>query len=203
MSEPFERLRLAREAAGFESASDAANAMGAKVPTYIHHENGTSGLSRAGARYARFFGVSYEWLMQGRGDMKAPASANVARLPIEGVVGAGARVEMFPDPAGDQEFGTVDLPLDGTLGVLVVRGDSQWPRFLDGERVIFDKRPVLPPSLIGRYAIVQTLDGDRMIKILRRGTRENLWKLESHNAPPIEDVRLLGVWRYVGVLEAR
>ncbi len=57
---PHQRLRLAREQAGFARASDAARAMGIEEPTYLGHENGSRGLSRAAARYARFFGVSLD-----------------------------------------------------------------------------------------------------------------------------------------------
>ena len=65
---PHQRLRLAREKAGFARASDAARAMGVGEPTYLGHENGSRGLSRAAARYARFFRVSLDWLIDGRGD---------------------------------------------------------------------------------------------------------------------------------------
>jgi len=60
---PHQRLRVAREQAGFSRASDAARAMGIEEPTYLGHENGSRGLSRAAPRYARFFGVSLDWLI--------------------------------------------------------------------------------------------------------------------------------------------
>src|SRR5215471_7339103 len=65
---PHQRLRLAREQAGFAHASDAARAMGIEEPTYLGHENGSRGVSRTAARYARFFGVSLDWLIDGRGE---------------------------------------------------------------------------------------------------------------------------------------
>src|SRR6266850_4608554 len=68
--EPHHRLRFAREQAGYASASDAARAMGVEEPTYLGHENGSRGLSRAGPRYARFFRVSLDWLLAGRGEFK-------------------------------------------------------------------------------------------------------------------------------------
>src|SRR5262249_62064193 len=70
---PHQRLRVAREQAGFARASDAARAMGIEEPTYLGHENGSRGLSRSAPRYARFFGVSLDWLIDGRG-AHAPAA---------------------------------------------------------------------------------------------------------------------------------
>jgi phage repressor protein C with HTH and peptisase S24 domain len=68
--------------------------MGIEEPTYLGHENGSRGLSRAAARYARFFRVSLDWLIDGRGEftlaggdarfataLRSPASAHEALLP--------------------------------------------------------------------------------------------------------------------------
>lgn len=192
-----ERLRRAREAAHYPSAAAAAAAMGANRYTYTQHENGLRGVSRdALRRYAAFFRVSLEWLMTGRGDMKTARDS--VSLPVDGVVGAGAAVEMADDlsTAGD----VIDLPLDGTIGALRVRGDSQWPRFLNGEIVLYDRRAVIPDTLVGRTAIVQLADGRRLIKTLRRGQGDNRWTLESHNAPPERNVELIGAWRYIGTI---
>ena len=54
MSETNERLRKARIAAGYESASDAARAFGWTVSTYLGHENGDRPISKkAGVKYAK------------------------------------------------------------------------------------------------------------------------------------------------------
>lgn len=68
--ELHERLAEARKAAGFETATDAARSMGVNYPTYAGHENGTCGFRPKTAElYARKFGVSFEWLLTGRGTM--------------------------------------------------------------------------------------------------------------------------------------
>lgn len=75
-----ERLKAAREYAGFESATLAAEALGVRYPTYAGHENGSSGFrSATGEIYARKFKVRFEWLMRGRGPMieSAPALSGV------------------------------------------------------------------------------------------------------------------------------
>lgn len=64
MSEKHERLRQAREKAGFRYASEAATALGITASTYRAHENGQNdfGLDEA-AVYAKKFDVDPLWLM--------------------------------------------------------------------------------------------------------------------------------------------
>ena len=199
-----ERLRQARIAARYESAKQFADSIGVPEPTYIHHENGTRGFTRRAETYARRLRVSLDWLMTGRGEMTLRVPRVQTSIPVDGIVGAGEGVQMIDDPAGSGLIDEIYLPNDGSLGALVVRGESQWPRFMDGETVLYDRTPVSPASMIGRMAIVQTLDGRRLIKTLQRSRAgDNRWRLDSHNAPPEDDVQLLGVWRYIGTLAQR
>lgn len=83
--DPHQRLQHARLLAGYDSATDAANAMGVPVPTYAAHENGSRDFMRGrggpipGQRYAQFFKVNYDWLMTGRGEPKARPATLDAR----------------------------------------------------------------------------------------------------------------------------
>jgi len=73
MDTPNSRLRAARIAARFETAVEAADAMGIPRATYIGHENGRRGFPASRApQYARKFKVTEEWLLYGKGDA-APA----------------------------------------------------------------------------------------------------------------------------------
>jgi transcriptional regulator with XRE-family HTH domain len=85
MSNPNERLRQIREAR-YPTAVEAAEAIGTKAPTYIQHENGTRGsgsIPRAAAeRYAKFFRVSLDWLLSGKGATPAPESTATLMLPV-------------------------------------------------------------------------------------------------------------------------
>lgn len=68
MSDPAERLRIARLRAGFETAKDAAEALGFPVSTYLGHENGSRGYPAKKAEvYARKFKVREQWLLYGVG----------------------------------------------------------------------------------------------------------------------------------------
>lgn len=67
MTSLCDRLKAAREKAGFPKAADAAQSIGIPLPTYYAHENG----SRVPKipelqRYAKKFKVSAEWLISGK-----------------------------------------------------------------------------------------------------------------------------------------
>jgi len=62
--EPFERLKEAREEAGFDSAAKAAVAMHVPTSTYNSHENGSRGFVVADAiKYGKKFKVNPVWLL--------------------------------------------------------------------------------------------------------------------------------------------
>lgn len=68
MTDPAERLRIARLRAGFETAKEAAEALGFPVSTYLGHENGSRGISAKKAEiYARKYKVREQWLLYGVG----------------------------------------------------------------------------------------------------------------------------------------
>lgn len=67
MIEKHDRLRKAREKAGFATATQAAARFGWKYPTYSGHENGSRGIKAPDLqKYASAFGVQPEWLEFGR-----------------------------------------------------------------------------------------------------------------------------------------
>jgi transcriptional regulator with XRE-family HTH domain len=80
MDTPSNRLRIAREKAGYAHAKDAAEAMGVPVATYIQNENGARGISAQKAtRYARFFRTTPEWILYGNNDAD-PATPGIDEL---------------------------------------------------------------------------------------------------------------------------
>lgn len=62
-----DRLKWARQHAGFASASDAARSLGVSLTTYMGHENGSRGFAAKAQRYARRYRVDLTWLMTGEG----------------------------------------------------------------------------------------------------------------------------------------
>jgi len=138
--EVSDRLKHAREAAGYESARAAADAIGIPAATYTQHENGIRGLPAGKARlYAHAFAVTPEWLLYGRGEAAVsvePMSA-ARRVPVRGVVQAGAWSEVGVEEAPtDWTFFEAKEYRRAQLFALDVRGPSMNRVFPDGSRVI-------------------------------------------------------------------
>ena len=128
------------------------------------------------------------WLMEGT----VQASQTSTTLRIVGRIGAGAEIlpefEQLP-PEGLYEI-DVALPLSPDTIAFVVEGDSMWPRYNAGDVVVCSDAEHDPALIIGREAAVRTGDGKRFLKTIRRGSAQNTYDLESHNAPPIRDVAI-------------
>lgn len=110
-------------------------------------------------------------------------------LPIVGYIGAGATIFPIDDHEKGDGFDTIPSPPGVLSGVaLIVRGDSMWPKYEDGEIIVCEKSQIGLESLIGRTCYVQLSDGRALLKIIAKGSAPGYWTLMSHNAPPIEDV---------------
>jgi phage repressor protein C with HTH and peptisase S24 domain len=171
----------------FEEAADAARALGIPEPTYYGHENGHRGFKGRAAEYARRFKVSLEWLLTGRGQMTDDRASKRTAYEV-GYIGAGAEVVPIDDHAMGAGLEEVDIPPgvpDGSV-VVIVRGDSMYPRLKDGERLFYMKQERNPSELLGVECVVKLDDGRMYVKELERG-QNGLFNLLSHNAPPIRD----------------
>lgn len=87
MTDPAERLRIARLRAGFETGKEAAEAMGFPVSTYLAHENGSRGYPASKAStYARKFKVPEVWLLYGTGPEPGAKAENGETAEIIDIV---------------------------------------------------------------------------------------------------------------------
>ncbi|MGA8171528.1 MAG: S24 family peptidase [Methylocystis sp.] len=137
--------------------------------------------------------VSEGWLLTGDGQMRR---SSARAIPVMGKVCGGDHVDFFDQREPPE---SISLAEPSTLAALQVDGPSMYPRFHHGEFILYDKNPVPPVMLLNQYAIVQTMTGETMIKILREGNGQ-LFTLESHNALPIRNANLLCAFRYLGVI---
>ena len=128
-----QRLEEARKRRGFETAKDAARFFGWSYASYAQHENGTRGIVRTAAKYAKAFRVSEAWLLTGEGE---PGSA--LQVPLLSWISAGL---MLRDDIADEALGTLsvaDLPPGDWIALKVV-GDSM-DRISPPDSVIFVDR---------------------------------------------------------------
>lgn len=188
------RLKLVRERK-YATAADAARAMGVKVPTYSGHENGSRGTSRAAPRYAAFYRVSLDWLLNGKGDPKPGG------VPVVGIVGAGAEVFPFDDYPVGGGLEHVDAPPGADEGTVALRiqGDSQYP-LQEGWLIFYrEGNQGVQQECLGKLCVVKVADGATLLKTLRHGAKKGRFRLESWNAPPREDVKLEWAARVIDI----
>lgn len=200
MSTASERLKSARETAGFETASAAATRYGWAQPTYLAHENGSRGYPKAKAEvYAKAFRVNIAWLISGRGQMKDGRT-----VPLVGIVGAGGSIIPVDDHAKGQGLADVEAPQDAGENTVAVqvRGDSMYPAYEDGDLLYYDQQPTIPDAPPAKACIVKLIDGRCMVKLVRNGSKKGRFTLLSHNAEPITDVELEWIARIKWVKKA-
>lgn len=128
-----QRLEQARKKRGFTSARAASEFFGWVYETYIQHEQGIRGISRAAGKYAKAFRVSEAWLLTGEGQ---PGSDLI--VPHLSWVSAGT---MTRDDIADEAIGTIEvagLP-PGDWFALTVHGTSM-DRISPPESIIFVNR---------------------------------------------------------------
>lgn len=181
------RLTRARRAAGYDTATAAAEALGIKYPTYAAHENGSRGVPRNMDRYARFFRVSLDWLLEGQGPGPHLASRDQAAGParnvqVRGFVEAGAFEEVWDMP--EDEWYDVPVPYDGRLAqyqlhAAEARGPSMNRRYPEGTVLIYTSLNDTNEDLVfGKRYIVERERADG----LREATVKTLWRDESGKA---------------------
>jgi hypothetical protein len=179
------RLRRARQGAGFTDATEAARRFGWVISTYLAHENGTRGFGIERAQlYAAAFKVNGYWLLTGEGSL-----SSTLKIPVSGYVGAGAVVHPMDEgtyPGGIEE---VDVPpgMYGDYLAFKVRGVSNYPAYRDNEIIFVQKDGGPANDYLNRECVVQTLDGRRLLKTIRPGSKKGHFTLISFNAPPLED----------------
>lgn len=90
MTDMGDRLRAAREAAGYVSAAKAAEALGIRASTYRSHENGQNDFGAEDAvRYGRKFKVSPGWLLTADGEREwdVEVGESTTRMTVSSVAG--------------------------------------------------------------------------------------------------------------------
>lgn len=179
-----DRLRAARIKADFTSVKEAAEALGMKYQTYAAHENGNRAILQEDlAKYARRYHVSIDWLVTGKG-----SKDDIREVKLVGKVGAGAEVYAL-----EEDHETVEAPANANKETVAVavQGDSMFPAYEDGT-LLYYSRFLPPEDLLNKRCVVKLANEKIYVKILRKGSTDNLWTLQSLNPlyPDIENQSL-------------
>ena len=213
------RLRLAREAAGFKSASEAVEKFRWRASTYMAHENGQNGIRTEPAlAYARAFGVDAGWILTGSGSGPGRISGKNTPTTMRSVARETTGVRVGADYSGERwprdlrVLGMAECGPDGwslwngeviemtsrppnlagaaqAYAVYVV-GDSMEPRYHSGELVyVHPGRPVD----VGAYVLVQVKpahDGDAPKAVVKRLVRRSATKVTLEQFNPKKTIEL-------------
>lgn len=99
-------------------------------------------------------------------------------VPLKGRVGAGQAIE----PLDSNDAGEVEAPphVSPDTVAVEVSGDSMLPVYEEGNILYYSKN--LPPAeMINKRCVVKLASGEMLVKVLRRGSADGLWNLQSLN----------------------
>lgn len=177
------RLEQARVKRGFQTPMDAVQRFGWTYDTYIQHENGTRGITRAASKYAAAYRVSEGWLLTGEGE------ESVHYVPIVGLAGAGPDGSvLFAE--GDGNFGEIIAPPGASANAeaLEVRGTSMHGMANDGWMIFYDEKTAPNAEHMGEPCVCWLEDGRVLVKTPYSSREPGLFDLESTNAPLMRDI---------------
>lgn len=138
---------------------------------------------------AEFFGVA----PPGSEEIDERGASGQHIVPVMGYIGAGAEIDPEHEQVPPDGLDQVELPFavpEDMIG-FEVRGDSQLPKFSDGDVIVVPREQRRATSdLVGEEAAIRTYDGHRFLKRIMPGTRLHTYNLESANARTLLGVRI-------------
>lgn len=168
MTDQHQRLKEAREKAGYKTAADGARALDIKVEGYRHHENGFRGYTYQQAEvYARKFKTTPEWLMAGKArDIVDPGPRQARTVTVLSWVGAGRLGPVAPIESVENAgaFNVERLP-PGEWVALSVEGNSMDRIAVDGSTIIVNRRDRMLVSQ--KFYVFVAKDGEATFKRYR------------------------------------
>lgn len=116
------------------------------------------------------------------------------RVWVKGFIQPGARIAAFAQVGETEGYYAVTYPSQIrpglTLAAMELRGGLM-PPAQDGWLIYYDEAQTDPALALGQACVVETVDGDMLVRIVRRGFEPGRYSLHSWDgAPPAEDVPL-------------
>lgn len=165
--EPKDRLKTARDKAGFNSPTDASRVYrDINQNTLISHENGNRAISRKAAeRYGQAFGVDPGWILFG--DSPDDRNPDITAVPLLSGISAGnLRDQNGISPSDIQRWiRTADLP-KGNWVALTVEGDSMDRIAPDGSIIMVNRAD--DKLIDGKYYVFSVDGGAATFKRYKR-----------------------------------
>lgn len=167
-----ERLKRARQEAGYATAKSFSERNNVKISTYALHEAGTRSMSfEIIEHYSKLLDINASWLLTGIGPKSAQ---HIRRVPIID----WNEVPLFPKGIllETKKYTYSDLDLSACSFALVVQNDAMEPRYPQGTIIIVDCEQIptsqdyaiiLPPDLKAPlFTQLMTTDNELFAKSL-------------------------------------
>jgi phage repressor protein C with HTH and peptisase S24 domain len=122
-------------------------------------------------------------------ELPGTTPTTIQYVPIMGFVGASPD-GLVSYAMGDGNFGEIEAPKDAspTTQALEVRGNSMYGLVNDGYIIFYEDREAPSEKHLGNLCVCFLEDDRVLVKIPQRGSKGDLFHLESVNAPMMHDV---------------
>lgn len=146
-----------------------------------------------------FYGVSIEYLLSNGGSLEKKSEKQSTHIPVLGCIPAGIPIEMIEDIIDYEDISPAMLVGGKEYFALKVKGDSMYPKFIEGDILIIKKQE---DCNSGDFCIVAVNGYDATLKkVIKKESSIILMPLNPNYEPMIYDneqiknlpVKILGV----------
>ena len=184
-----DRIKEARRALG-KTQQDVADQFGITRAAVQQWEDGdTTPRHQRLQKLARFLKVNPTWLITGMGVRSVDKEQSQTTLVV-GYVGGGQAVHPIDDLGGGLEEVEKPQGLSGDVVAVRIRGNSMFP--LKDGWLLFYRRDAygVPDECRNRLCVCKIVDGPTLVKELHWTHQRGIFRLESWNDVPLENIKL-------------
>ena len=138
---------------------------------------------------------------QKNADFQLLGSTPSKAIPIIGTINGAGGLTYF-DANAKREFIDAVPSVATSLVAVRVEGESLSPTYRHGDIIYYDDHGKVENSALNKEAIVELLDGQKFLRILKRSPMESRFHLEATNSPTMEFVSIKSASRILWVRKA-